>query len=97
MNYTKIIEDLEELAGQVGVQLRYEKGDFEGGYCILKETQVLVVNKRLTEVRRASILAKALTEIGIDSLFIKPVVRDFIENEAAKYLTSKKNLIRRVD
>ncbi len=97
MNYSKLIEELEVLVGQVGVRLRYEKGDFEGGYCVLKEEQVLVVNKRLTELRRASILAQALTEIGVDSIFIKPNIRDFIDNEAAKYLKSKKNLIRRVD
>ncbi|MBI5216382.1 MAG: hypothetical protein HY960_11575 [Ignavibacteriae bacterium] len=97
MNYTKLIEELEVLVNQVGVKLRYEKGDFEGGYCVLREEQVLVVNKRLTDVRRASILAQALTEIGVDAVFIKPNVRDFIDYEAAKYLKSKKNLVKRVD
>jgi hypothetical protein len=97
MNYSKLIEELETLVNQVGVKLRYEKGDFDGGYCVLKEEQVLVVNKRLTDVRRASILAKALTEIGVDAIFLKPNVRDFIDNESAKYLKSKKNLVKRVD
>jgi hypothetical protein len=97
MNYTKLIEELEMLVNQVGVKLRYEKGDFDGGYCVLKEEQVLVVNKRLTDVRRASILAQALTQIGIDAIFLKPNVRDFIDNESAKYLKSKKNLVKRVD
>jgi hypothetical protein len=97
MNYTKLIEELEVLVGQVGVKLRYEKGDFDGGYCVLKEEQVLVVNKRLTDVRRASILAQALTQIGVDAIFLKPNVRDFIDNESAKYLKSKKNLVKRVD
>ena len=84
-----MIQDLEELVGQVGVTLRYEKGDFDGGYCILKDQKILVVNKRLTEARRASILAQALTDIGVDSLFVKPAIRDFIDNEAAKYRRSK--------
>lgn len=96
MNVTKIIQELEELVGQVGVQLRYEKGDFDGGYCILRDQKILVVNKRLTDVRKASILAHALMDIGIESVFIKPVVRDFIDNEAAKYLTGKKNIIKKV-
>ncbi|MBI3195369.1 MAG: hypothetical protein HYZ34_13030 [Ignavibacteriae bacterium] len=97
MNYTKLIEELEMLVSQVGVKLRYEKGDFEGGYCVLKEEQVLVVNKRLTDVRRASILAQALMQIGVEAIFIKPNIRDFIDNESAKYLQSKKNLVKRVD
>ncbi len=94
MNFLKIIQELEELVAQVGVKLRYEKGDFDGGYCILKDQKVLVVNKRLTDARKASILSQALTEIGIDAIFIKPVLRDFIDNEAVKYRKSK-NLIKK--
>ncbi len=95
MNFTKLITELEEVSGQIGVRIRYEKGDFDGGYCILREEKILVVNKRLTDARKASILAQALTEIGIDSIFIKPALRDFIDNEAAKYRKST-NLIKKV-
>jgi len=89
MNYLRIIEELEEIVKQVGTQLRYEKGDFDGGYCILKDQKVLVVNKRLNDARRASILAQALNEIGIESVFIKPATRVFIEDEVAKAQNSK--------
>jgi hypothetical protein len=84
MNYLHIIAELEEIVKQLGTQLRYEKGDFDGGYCILKDQKVLVVNKRLADVRKASILAQALNEIGIDSVFIKPATRKYIEDEVAK-------------
>lgn len=79
-----MITELEDLVRQLGINLRYEKGDFEGGYCVLKEQQVLVVNKKLHEVRRASILAQALHEIGIESIFVKPAVRQYIEDEVVK-------------
>ncbi len=95
MNFLKLITELEEVSTQIGVKIRYEKGDFDGGYCILKEEKILVVNKRLTDARKASILAQALTEIGIESIFIKPALRDFIDNEAAKYRKTK-NLIKKV-
>lgn len=84
MNYFELISELEALVRQLGITLRYEKGDFEGGYCVLKDQQVLVVNKKLHEVRRASILAQALHEIGIDAIFIKPAVRQYIEDEVVK-------------
>jgi hypothetical protein len=84
MNYFEMITELEDLVRQLGINLRYEKGDFEGGYCVLKEQQVLVVNKKLHEVRRASILAQALHEIGIESIFVKPAVRQYIEDEVVK-------------
>jgi len=84
MDYTALIQDLEGMVRQRGIQLRYDKGDFDGGYCILKEQKVLVVNKRLHEMRKASILAVALSEIGVNDVFVKPALRAFIEDETAK-------------
>jgi len=84
MNKLNIIEELEAIIRQLGIFIRYEKGDFEGGYCILRDKRILVVNKRLNDSRKAVILARALYEIGIDSVFVKPVVREFIEDEVAK-------------
>ncbi|HLX12708.1 MAG TPA: hypothetical protein VKS81_07840 [Bacteroidota bacterium] len=89
MNYLHIITGLEEIVKQLGIQLRYEKGDFEGGYCMLRDQQVLVVNKRLHEMRRASILAQALAAIGIENVFVKPAIREFIEDEVQKARKTK--------
>jgi len=84
MNYLKTIEEMEEIVRQLGITLRYEKGDFDGGYCILKDQKVLVVNKRLHDARKTSMLALALNEIGIESVFVKPALREYIEDEVAK-------------
>lgn len=84
MNYPLLITELEALAQQLGVQLRYEKGDFEGGYCVLRSQKILVINKRLAEPRKASSLAQALSEFGIETTFVKPNVRQYIEDEVAR-------------
>ena len=84
MKHEEMIAELEAAAQQRGVTVRYEKGDFEGGYCILKEQKILLVNKRLLPARRASVLAVALQEIGMDQIFLKPAIRAFIEDETAK-------------
>ena len=84
MNYIQLLADLEELSNTLGIELRYEKGDFEGGYCILKSQKILVVNKRLHDARKASSLAQALAEFGIETTFIKPTLREYIEDEVAK-------------
>ena len=89
MNYLQMISELEELVRQQGIFIRYEKGDFEGGYCILKDKKILVVNKRLHDMRKASSLALALGEIGVDGVFVKPAVRNFIEEETAKAAKQK--------
>lgn len=86
MRYQELIKELEELAAQLGLRVRYEKGDFEGGFCILKEERLLVVNKRLPDPRRASVLAHALGEYGLDNIYIKPTLRGYIDDELSKLM-----------
>ena len=88
MKHEELIAELEQLAAQLGIAVRYEKGDFEGGYCILRTDRILLINKRLMPNKKASVCALALNEIGIDNLFIKPVVREFIEDEVVRSLKS---------
>lgn len=90
MKYQTLILELEELAAQLGLKLRYEKGDFEGGFCILKEEKMLVVNKKLPDPRRASVLAQALNEYGLDNMFVKPSLREYIEDEIARQAAGKR-------
>lgn len=84
MKHEELIAELEQLASQLHVVIRYEKGDFEGGYCILKTDRILLINKRLMPNKKASVFALGLHEIGLDNVFIKPAVREFIEDEVAR-------------
>jgi hypothetical protein len=80
----QLLQELREVCEQLGYRLRFERGDFSGGACILKEERLLLVNKRFTIERKLSSLARAIGEIGIESVFLKPAVRAFIEDELAK-------------
>lgn len=84
MTQEEMTRELEALAEKSGIGIRYEKGDFEGGFCVLKDERLIVVNKKLAPPRKASILAQGLAEIGIEEIYLKPVVREFIEDELAK-------------
>ena len=84
MKHEDLINELQEIARQLGVTVRFEKGDFEGGYCILKTEKVMLVNRRLQPTRKAVVLALALHEIGLETVFIKPAVREYIEDEVAR-------------
>jgi len=46
--FEEIIQELRSVANQLGASVRFEKGDFKGGYCLLKESKVVVINKMLT-------------------------------------------------
>lgn len=77
-----IIQDLKLLASQLGAEVRFEKGDFKGGYCLLKENKVIVINKLANLQRKVIILSMALKELGIDKLYLTPRVREIIDEMA---------------
>ena len=84
MKHEELITEFEALAEQLGVTIRNEKGDFDGGYCILKDERILVVNKRLSPSRKASVLAVGLNAIGLENVFLKPVIRAYVDDEVAR-------------
>lgn len=84
MTHDQLLKELEDLAEKSSISLRYEKGDFDGGYCVLKAERIIVLNKRLVPQKRTSVLAQALAEVGIEEVYLKPAVREFIEDELAK-------------
>lgn len=49
MKYTAhTLKKLENLISESGFQLRYEKGSFKAGYCVLKQTKLVIVNQFAT-------------------------------------------------
>ena len=84
MTQEEILKELEQLAAFSAISVRFEKGDFEGGFCVLKAERLIVINKKLAPAKKASILAQGLAEIGIDEIYLKPVIREFIEDELTK-------------
>ena len=84
MENQELLPELESIASQLGIKLRYEKGDFEGGYCVLKSERIIVINKKLSPSMRLTVLARGISEIGLNNIYVKPAVRDFIEDEVSK-------------
>jgi hypothetical protein len=80
--FEEIIQDLKNLALQMGAEVRFEKGDFKGGYCILKDSKVIVVNKMANLQRKVMILSMALKELGIDKIYLTPKLREIIDEMA---------------
>ncbi len=75
-----LISQLKDIANQLGVIVRFEKGDFKGGYCVVKENKIIIINKFASNQKKASILASALKELGIDNLYLNPKLREIIED-----------------
>jgi len=82
--FTEIVQDLKSLANQLGATVRFEKGDFKGGYCILHDCKVIVINKMTNLQRKAMILSAALKELGVDEIYLTPRMREIINEMTEK-------------
>lgn len=67
IKYTKqLLNKLEDLFSETDYILRYEKGNFQSGYCILNEARVAVVNKFFTLDGKINCLIDILKAIQLD-------------------------------
>ncbi len=68
MKYTQsTLDKLENIASQSGYVLRYERGSFQSGYCILEERKVIVLNKFLPIEGRINTLADIIPQLEINT------------------------------
>jgi len=90
MKEEEILSGLEKLVESLSIQLRYEKGDFAGGYCVLKDKRMMIVNSALAPAMRIKILTRELATMNLDNVFVVPALRDVIM-EAVPTLPLKNN------
>lgn len=57
---------LEDLVAETDYILRYEKGSFNSGYCILKSSKVVIINKFFPLEGRIHSLVEIIKVISID-------------------------------
>ena len=77
--FEEVLQELKSVADQLGASVRFEKGDFKGGYCIVHDKKIIVINKFTNLQKKVMILSAALKELGIDSIYLSPRVREIIE------------------
>lgn len=96
MTEEELLLEIEQAAQEIGVRIRYEKGDFDGGYCILRDENIIVVNKKLSDLKKCSVIAQALGEYGIENVYMKPIVRTYVEDEIIRtQMQAAKNIVKR--
>jgi len=59
------LDRLEEIPKEAGYVLRYERGTFQSGYCILEQKKVVVLNKFLQTEGRISTLIDLIPQLEI--------------------------------
>jgi hypothetical protein len=68
MKYTQTtLEKLEKIAEEAGYVLRYERGTFQSGYCILENKKVVVLNKFLQTEGRINTLIELIPQLEVNT------------------------------
>ncbi len=79
MSNDDLLRALEALAGTLGIELRYEKGDFEGGLCRLQGRAVFFLQKGDPVDKKIRTLASGLGELDLENVYVFPAVRELID------------------
>jgi len=67
MKYTQsTLDKLEAIPEEAGYVLRYERGTFQSGYCILEQKKVVVLNKFLPTEGRINTLVDLIPQLEIN-------------------------------
>ncbi len=59
------LNKLEKILEEAGYVVRYERGSFQSGYCILEEKRVVVLNKFLNTEGRINTLTDLIPSLNI--------------------------------
>ncbi len=80
MDNTLILQELESLAVQLGVELRYEAlEEGSGGLCRYKGRLCLIANRELRLAERIRLLSRELGRLPLEGVFVRPSVRQLLE------------------
>ncbi len=64
---TQFLTKLEDLIAESDYILRYEKGNFKSGYCLLKEQKIMILNKFFATEGKINALLDILKNIELNT------------------------------
>ncbi|MES1161393.1 MAG: hypothetical protein ABUM51_11585 [Bacteroidota bacterium] len=86
MKYTQTtLDKIERVLDEAEYIVRYERGNFQSGYCILEQRKVIVLNKFLQLEGRISTLIDIIPQLKITPEALSPEVRRIYDDVIAAY------------
>jgi hypothetical protein len=71
MKYTQsTLDKLESIVESAGYVLRYERGNFQSGYCILEAKKVVVLNKFFQTEGRINTMLDLIPQLSINTALL---------------------------
>lgn len=80
MKYTQAtLDKAEKILDEAGYVVRYERGTFQSGYCILEQKKVVVVNKFLQIEGRINTLLDIIPQLNLQPELLSSESRKMYE------------------
>ena len=68
VKYTnQFLAKLEDLIAESDYVLRYEKGNFKSGYCLLRDQKIMIINKFFDTEGKINVLLEILKNVSLDT------------------------------
>jgi hypothetical protein len=84
IKYTQnFLNKLEDVFAESDYILRYEKGNFNSGYCLLKETKIAIINKYFPLEGKVNSLIEILKQITLDDAKMSDKNKKFYQDITA--------------
>jgi hypothetical protein len=64
---TPFLAKLEDLVSESDYIMRYEKGNFKSGYCLLKDQKIIIINKFFTTEGKINALLDIFKNVEFDT------------------------------
>lgn len=86
MKYTQTtLNKVEGLIEEAGYIVRYERGSFQSGFCILEDRKVVVLNKFLQLEGRINTLIDLIPQLKIDAETLTPESKKWFDDIMGRY------------
>ncbi|MBD3378095.1 hypothetical protein GF406_23900 [candidate division KSB1 bacterium] len=80
MTNEELLQAMETLVKALGLECRYEKGDFKGGLCRVHEQQLIVLQKKESLENKVKTLAAGLGELDLTNVYVMPAIQEMIDS-----------------
>src|SRR4051794_39667893 len=86
MKYTQTtLDKIEKLVEEAAYIIRYERGSFQSGFCILEDRKVVVLNKFLQLEGRINTLIDLIPQLKLNVDALTPESRKVLDNIMGRY------------
>jgi hypothetical protein len=86
MKYTQTtLDKVEKIIEETGYIIRYERGTFQSGFCILEEKKVVVLNKFLQLESRINTLIDLIPQLKVNAETLTPESKKVFDDIMGRY------------